>query len=94
MDNYILYTDGSKEQIINYSIIDGHLCGIWSSSGEYYTFREIVTRHSERGLCARLPLFEKRIIVEDNLYSQRSVEYIIVNNIKEVVIKFPTSELN
>ncbi len=77
MNNYILYTDGSKEQIINYSIIDGHLCGVWSSSGDYYTFREIVTRHPESGLYVKLPLFEKRIIVEDNLYGQRSVDYIL-----------------
>lgn len=93
MNNYILYEDGSKEQIINYSIIDGHLCGIWSSSGDYYIFHEVITKHPKSGLCVKLPIFEKRIIVEDNLYRQRRTEHIRVNNIKEVVIEFPSSEV-
>ena len=82
--NYILYEDGSKEQIINYSIIDGNLCGVWAPSG-YYTFYEVITRHPESGLCIKLPVFEKRILFEDNLYGKIRTEYIQVNNIKEVV---------
>lgn len=90
--NYILYEDGSKEQIINYSIIDGHLCGVWAPSG-YYTFYEVITRHPESDLCIKLPVFEKRVVYEDG-YGEHWVDYIRVNNIKEIVIEFPNNGKN
>ena len=87
--NYILYEDGSKEQIINYNIIDGHLCGVYAPSG-YYTFYEVTHQRPESGLCCKVPVFEKRIIIEDD-YDEHW-DYINVNNIKEIVIEFPNNE--
>ncbi len=86
MNNYILYEDGSKEPIINRSVIDGHLCGVYTPSG-YYTFYEVLNHHPESGLYYKVPVFEKRRIVEDD-YGEHW-DYIKVNNIKEVVIEFP-----
>ena len=84
--NYILYEDGSKEQIINYNIIDGHLCGVYALSG-YYTFYEVTNQHPESGLCCKVPVFEKRVVYEDD-YGEHW-DYIKVNNIKEIVMEFP-----
>ena len=89
MKNYILYTDGSKEPVVNYSIIDGHLCGVYAPSG-YYTFNEVIERHPESGLSYMVPIFERHERFERNGFEE--TVYIRVNNIKEIVIEFPNKE--
>ena len=90
MKNYILYEDGSKEELIGYSTINGNILGAYAPSG-YYTWHEEIIQHPESGLCCKVPVFEKRILVED-YYDKSHIDYIRVNNIKEIVIEFPNKE--
>ena len=89
--NYILYEDGSKEPIVNYNIIDGHLCGVYAPSG-YYTFYEVINQHPETRLYYKVPVFEKRVVYEDDYGTHWG--YIRVNNIKEIAIEFTNNERN
>lgn len=84
--SYILYEDGSKEQIINYKFADGGACSFYAPSG-FYKFYEVVMQHPESGLYCKVPVFEKRVVYEDD-YDEHW-DYIKVNNIKEIVIEFP-----
>ena len=88
--DYILYEDGSKEEIIGYSTINGNILGVYAPSG-YYTWHEEIIQHPESGLRYKIPVFEKRILIED-YFGKSHIDYIRVNDIKEISIEFPNNE--